>query len=100
MIAMGFASFALDLALPGCWNTCMDVGGKYSGTVSGSMNMMGNFGGMASPLVIGFILYLTHRNWQVACISFSIVYFLGAFCWLFVNPFERLENETTNGAKR
>src|SRR5581483_2045221 len=32
MIAMGMASFSLDLALPGCWSTCMDVGGNYAGT--------------------------------------------------------------------
>jgi nitrate/nitrite transporter NarK len=53
--------------------------------------MMGNFGGMAGPFVLGWILQLTHRNWQVAFAAFSIVYFLGAFCWLFVNPFERME---------
>ena len=29
---------------------CMDIGGKYTGTVSGAMNMMGNFGGVVSPL--------------------------------------------------
>src|SRR6185436_928811 len=42
MLAMGLASFCNDLTMPGAWSTCMDVGGKYAGTVSGSMNMMGN----------------------------------------------------------
>ena len=28
---------------------CMDIGGKYAGTVSGAMNMMGNVGGAISP---------------------------------------------------
>ena len=34
----------------------MDVGGRFAGTLSGSMNMMGNFGGMAGPVVVGLIL--------------------------------------------
>ena len=29
----------------------MDIGGKFTGTVSGAMNMMGNFGGVVSPVV-------------------------------------------------
>ena len=56
MLSMGMASFCNDLTMPGSWATCMDVGGKYAGTVSGSMNMMGNFGGMAGPLVVGYVL--------------------------------------------
>ena len=44
MIAMGIASFSNDLVMPGSWAACMDVGGKYAGTLSGTMNMMGNLG--------------------------------------------------------
>src|SRR5262245_22472468 len=80
MLAMGFASLCNDLTMPGSWATCMDVGGKYAGTVSGSMNMMGNFGGMASPYVVGWVLDLTHRDWRIAFIMYSVAYFLGAFC--------------------
>jgi MFS transporter, ACS family, glucarate transporter len=32
----------------------MDCGGKYSGTVSGMMNMAGNIGGALSPLAFGY----------------------------------------------
>ena len=49
MLAMGFASFCNDLVMPGAWGACMDVGGKYAGTLSGTMNMMGNIGGALSP---------------------------------------------------
>ena len=48
MIAMGMAGFFNDLTIPGSWGTCMDIGGRFAGTVSGSMNMMGNIGGMLS----------------------------------------------------
>lgn len=91
MIAMGMAGFFNDLTLPGSWATCMDVGGKFAGTVSGSMNMMGNFGGMAGPLVVGWILSITGRDWQQVFIVTSIIYSLGAFCWLFIDPVTPLE---------
>jgi ACS family glucarate transporter-like MFS transporter len=108
MLAMGMASFFNDLTMPGSWAACMDIGGKYAGTVSGSMNMMGNFGGMAGPLVVGYILSattlttaagVTTKNWELVFIIASVIYFLGAFFWLFIDPVtplepERDENET------
>src|SRR5882724_6108791 len=91
MLSMGMASFFNDTTMPGSWTTCMDVGGKYAGTVSGSMNMLGNFGGMAGPVVVGYVLDLTHHNWQLAFAISSIIYFLGAICWLFIDPVTPLE---------
>jgi MFS family permease len=91
MLAMGLASFCNDLTMPGGWATCMDIGGRFAGTVSGSMNMMGNFGGMAGPLVVGFVLTVTHRDWQLAFLISSVIYFLGAVCWLYIDPVTPLE---------
>ena len=93
MLSMGMASFFNDTTLPGSWTTCMDVGGRYSGTVSGSMNMLGNFGGMAGPIVVGYVLDLTNHNWQFAFAISSVIYFLGAICWLFIDPVTPLETE-------
>jgi ACS family glucarate transporter-like MFS transporter len=91
MLSMGLASFFNDTTMPGSWATCMDVGGKYAGTVSGSMNMLGNFGGMAGPIVVGYVLDLTHRDWQIAFAISAAIYFLGAICWLFIDPVTPLE---------
>jgi MFS family permease len=98
MLSMGMGSFCNDLTMPGSWTTCMDVGGKYAGTVSGSMNMMGNFGGMAGPLVVGLVLQFTNRDWQLAFLISSIIYFLGAFCWLFIDPVTPLEKRSGSAA--
>lgn len=95
MLSMGLASFFNDITIPGSWTTCMDVGGQYAGTVSGSMNMMGNFGGMSGPLVVGFVLQYTHRDWQLAFAISSVIYFLGAICWLFIDPVTPLEKKST-----
>lgn len=93
MLAMGMASFFNDTTLPGSWTTCMDIGGKFAGTVSGSMNMLGNFGGMAGPVVVGFVLDWTHRDWQLAFAISAAIYFLGALCWLFIDPVKPLEEK-------
>jgi len=93
MLAMGMASFCNDLTMPGSWSTCMDVGGKYAGTVSGSMNMMGNFGGMLGPFVVGLVLDNTNRDWQLTFLISSIIYFMGAICWLWIDPVTPLEKD-------
>jgi MFS family permease len=93
MLSMGLASFFNDLTMPGSWASCMDIGGRFAGTVSGSMNMMGNFGGMAGPLVVGMVLSLTNRDWHLAFMISAIVYFSGAFLWLFIDPVTPLEKK-------
>jgi len=98
MLSMGMASFFNDITLPGSWTSCMDVGGKFAGTVSGSMNMLGNFGGMAGPVVVGYVLDLTNRDWQLAFAISAAIYFLGAICWLFIDPVTPLEQPTANSA--
>jgi MFS family permease len=97
MLSMGMASFCNDLTMPGSWSTCMDIGGKYAGTVSGSMNMMGNFGGMAGPLVVGLILQNTHRDWQLTFLVSSVIYFLGGICWIWIDPVTPLEKPAHSG---
>jgi MFS family permease len=94
MLSIGLASFSNDLVMPGSWGACMDVGGKYAGTLSGAMNMMGNFGGVVSPVVIGYILQNTGGNWDITFYVSAAVYFMGVFCWLFldsVTPIDQTE---------
>jgi sugar phosphate permease len=95
MVVMGFASFCNDLVMPGSWGTCMDVGGKYAGTLSGTMNMLGNFGGACLPTVVGLILQWTHNNWDVAFYVSAAVYFCGSFFWLLMDPVTPIETAET-----
>jgi MFS family permease len=92
MLVMGLASFANDLVMPGAWGACMDVGGKYAGTLSGSMNMMGNIAGGIAPIVFGYVIQATHS----CLINFYImaaIYLLGALCWRFIDPETPLEEQ-------
>jgi ACS family glucarate transporter-like MFS transporter len=95
MLSMGMASFCNDLTLPGSWASCMDIGGKFAGTVSGSMNMMGNFGGMTGAYIVGQIQFITGKDWFLTFLTASIIYFLGAICWLFIDPVTPLEKEAS-----
>jgi ACS family glucarate transporter-like MFS transporter len=91
MVAMGLASFANDLTMPGSWGACMDVGGKYAGTLSGSMNMMGNLGGAVSGVVGGYILDAQPGGWIYIFYANTVIYVLGACCWFFIDPVTPLE---------
>src|SRR5438445_625824 len=78
MLAMGMASFANDLAMPPSWNSCMDIGGKYAGTVAGSMNMMGNLAGFAAPAIGGWLMDRTHGDWNLLIYLMAGIYVVGA----------------------
>jgi MFS family permease len=95
MLVMGLASFANDLVMPGSWGACMDVGGKYAGTLSGSMNMMGNLAGFVAPVATGYILQATNQNWNINLYVMAVVYLLGVFCWPFIDPVTPLGSSET-----
>jgi MFS family permease len=98
MFVMGLASFSNDLLLPSAWATCMDVGGRYAGTVSGSMNMMGNFMAGAATLSVPYILAQTNQNWVVIFYIAAGIYLLGCLSWAFIDPNERLDREVERPA--
>jgi ACS family glucarate transporter-like MFS transporter len=100
MIAMGMASFSNDLALAPGWGAVMDVGGRLSGSLSGSFNMMGNFGGALGPWVVSRILghYKatpdsppSMEGWTLAILVAAAVYVVGAVSWFFIDPVTPLE---------
>ena len=83
--AIALASFLNDMTLPPAWTTCMDVGGRYVGTVSGTMNMMGNLGGFVSPIALGYIVGST-GNWALTFYVTAGLHLLGAGCWWLLDP--------------
>ena len=91
MLVLGFAGFFNDFVMPAAWAGTMDIGGRYAGTVSGAMNMMGSIAGASSVLVVGYLLAWT-GNWTLTFYVSAAIYLLGAFCWLFLDshtPVER-----------
>jgi len=96
MVALGVASFANDLVMPTAWATCMDVGGKLSGTLAGSMNMMGAFVAAAAPTVVAAILWWSNENWAITFYVSAAIYCTGTLFWLCLDPITPID-ETEEG---
>jgi len=90
--ALGLASFLCDFVIPVSWGACIDVGGRFSGTYSGAMNMMGNLGGAVGSYVVGDLL-LRYNNWNIAFYMSSGVFLLGAICWIFIDPVTSMDKQ-------
>ncbi len=90
--ALGFASFLCDFVIPVSWGACIDIGGRFAGTFSGSMNMMGNLGGFVSPIVIGVLLDQSSHDYRSAFYMNSAVFALGAICWIFIDPVTSMDD--------
>jgi sugar phosphate permease len=73
--------FFLEFTIGPSWAVPMDTGGKYSGTVSGMMNMAGNFGGALSPIVFGVLVQ--YGSWVAPFIVAAALLVVGAAVWAF-----------------
>jgi sugar phosphate permease len=73
--------FFLEFTIGPSWAVPMDTGGKYSGTVSGMMNMAGNIGGALSPIVFGVLVQV--GSWQAPFIVAACLLVAGAAVWAF-----------------
>jgi sugar phosphate permease len=93
------ALFFLECTIGPSWAVPMDVGGKYSGTVSGMMNMAGNIGGALSPLVFGLLVQF--GSWVAPFIVAAALLIAGSAVWAFWLDPEKsvLEKEGTPAAQ-
>jgi len=95
MAAMGCSCFGNDMAMPGSWAGCMDLGGRFAGTLSGLMNTWGCLGGLLAPWTIPYILQAAGNHWSAVIQVIAGSYFIGALCWLGIDPvtpLDRIEN--------
>lgn len=57
LISLGLG--VTDLMLPSAWAICVDIGGRYTGTVTGAMNTAGQLGGFLCTVLFGYIVAMT-----------------------------------------
>ncbi len=84
VVALCLASFLKDFAMAASWSTCLDIGHRYSGTVAGFMNMVGNLGTFVSPPIVAALARSGH--WGMALVYSAAMFFVAAFCWLLIDP--------------
>jgi MFS family permease len=92
-VVLGLAGFSNDLVMPPSWGACMDIGRRYSGSLSATMNMVGCAGGGLSPLAIGYLLEWTGQNWDAVFYMSAAAYFLGFLCWIFLDPVTPIDSD-------
>jgi sugar phosphate permease len=84
-LAMSF--FFLEFVIGPAWAVPMDVGGQFSGTVTGIMNMAGALAASITPLIFGY--YFGKGSWMLPFFITSGVMLAGALIWTFLIDPER-----------
>lgn len=79
---VALAAFWNDITMGSAWASCIDIGGKYSGIVSGCMNTVGNLGGAIAGTTTGLILDNFDHGWTINFTSYGLVYVAAVFLWL------------------
>jgi len=75
---------ALYLCQSCYWSVTADIAGPSAGTVSGVMNMLGQFGGVVAPSLTP--LLAKHLGWPAAFLVAAGLGVMGSLVWLGVNP--------------
>lgn len=93
-LAVGFTEFTEG----SFWATTSDIAGEHTGAATGIMNMMGNFGGVASTMLVPVLV--KYFGWIVALGSGSVLALLAAALWLAIDwkPDHRSGNSQKQGA--
>jgi ACS family glucarate transporter-like MFS transporter len=85
-------SFAVsDFMLPNCWATCLDIGKRYAGTVTGSMNMAGQMGSTIAAAAYGGMV--EKYGWNLPLAGVATLSFVSALLWLKIDATEPLVPE-------
>jgi ACS family glucarate transporter-like MFS transporter len=95
--------FCVQLTLPTWWSSAIEQSGRYVGTLFGMMNMVGQFGAVASQYFVGWFadrqkaLNLSGRaQWDPMFNIFVIALLIGSVGWMIYHykPLEDEESES------
>jgi ACS family glucarate transporter-like MFS transporter len=82
---LSVAIFGADMTISPSWAVCIDIGGRHSGAVSGTMNMAGNLGSFATGLAFPYLLAWT-GDADVFFITGAALNVVAIAAWLGVKP--------------
>ena len=91
-VFLSLAFGVIDLMLPSAWAICSDIGGRYSGAVSGAMNTAGNIGGFVCATAFGYLIEATD-NYNVPLFVITAMLVISAMLFLSINPTKKLVEE-------
>jgi ACS family glucarate transporter-like MFS transporter len=82
------ATFGADMTISPSWVYAIDLGGKNSGAISGSMNMLGNLGSFASANAFPWLYSWTGSASAYFAVA-ALLNLLSIVCWARMRPAER-----------
>jgi ACS family glucarate transporter-like MFS transporter len=74
------------------WATIVDLGGRYAGTATGFINMVGNAGNYIGPYV-GAVIFESYLGWNGLFAVYAAAFLAAAAMWLFINPQRRFYHD-------
>ncbi len=84
ILAISIGTFWNDITMGSSWASCLDIGGRYAGIVSGCMNTIGNLGaavaGFSTAKVLGLFETKT-AGWHANFILFACLYGVAVLMW-------------------
>ncbi|MDD4190378.1 MAG: MFS transporter, partial [Mangrovibacterium sp.] len=94
VLLFSVAVFGVEMTISPSWSLCMDIGGDKSGTVSATMNMVGNIGSALSAIVFPFFIanvtipfFAASKGTANSFFVFAaIMNLLAIFAWLGIKP--------------
>jgi nitrate/nitrite transporter NarK len=93
--AITLAAFWNDLTMGAAWASCLDIGKRYSGIVSGCMNTIGNLGGFVAGVAGGWVVSGLGKEfgWQVNLLSYGAIYIVAIGFWLYFDATKSLVDD-------
>ncbi len=83
LASLGFG--VADLMLPGAWAVCLDIGHKYAGVVTGTMNTAGQLGGFVCSVLFGYIAQARGNYYEPLWLVAGMV-LVAAFLFTRIDP--------------
>jgi len=86
-LALGYAGS--DFALPAAWAVCLDVGGEFSGAVTGAMNTAGQIGSFLATVLFGYLVE-SYGSYDLPMIPIVVMAIISMLGWFKIDPTEPL----------
>lgn len=97
VVCMCIAIFGADMILSPSWSTCMDIGERDAGAVSGSMNMVGNLGAFTAALAFPYLYAAmeSHEPFFYLAAGLNVV---AIFLWFRIRPDRSIREELASSS--
>jgi MFS family permease len=87
VVLMCVAAAAFDFGQGANWASIVDIGGRYAGSATGFINLVGNMGNSIQPVIGAWIF--NRFGWPALFIVYAGAYLVAGGMWLFIDPRRR-----------